>query len=131
MKQLQQSTLCVWALLFVSLTAWTTGAEPSLTYQELHRQFLHPGPAYRGKPFWSWNGELEEDEPIRQIRVMKAMGFGGFSMHLRTGLATEYLGQEWFDLTHACRFTRPRFNSGSTQSAERKVASASSSGFGI
>ena len=24
-------------------------------------QFLHPGPEYRGTPFWSWNCELSED----------------------------------------------------------------------
>jgi hypothetical protein len=102
MKQMRPSILSVCGLLSVSLTAWTSAADPSLTYEELHQRFLEPGPAYRGKPFWSWNGELEEHELIRQIRVMKEMGFGGFFMHSRTGLATEYLGQEWFDLTNAC-----------------------------
>lgn len=41
-------------------------------------------------------------ELIRQIHVLKAMGMGGFFMHSRIGLATEYLGQEWFDLINAC-----------------------------
>ena len=58
---------------------------------------LHcPEAAYRGKPFWSWNGELAEEELLRQVGYMKEMGFGGFFMHSRTGLITEYLGEEWF-----------------------------------
>lgn len=64
--------------------------------------FAHPGSDYRGKPFWSWNGELDETELLRQIHVLKDMGMGGFFMHSRTGLATEYLGDEWFRLTNVC-----------------------------
>jgi len=67
----------------------------------LIRTFENPGREYRGKPFWSWNGELEKDELIRQAKVMKEMGLGGFFMHARSGLITEYLGDEWFDLTNA------------------------------
>ena len=68
----------------------------------LASQFRCPGAAYRGKPFWSWNGELNQEELIRQIHVMQEMGLGGFFMHSRTGLVTEYLGDEWFALTNAC-----------------------------
>jgi len=70
--------------------------------EDLYKKFLNPGSDYRGKPFWSWNGELEQEELIRQVHVMKKMGFGGFFMHSRTGLATEYLGEEWFELINAC-----------------------------
>ena len=63
--------------------------------------FKNPGAEYRAKPFWSWNGELERDELLRQIDVMKEMGFGGFFMHSRSGLITEYLGDEWFELINA------------------------------
>lgn len=61
----------------------------------------HPPMEFRGVPFWSWNGKLEETELRRQIRVMKEMGFGGFFMHSRLGLATEYLSEEWFSLVNA------------------------------
>ncbi|MCG8700767.1 MAG: hypothetical protein MI922_22125, partial [Bacteroidales bacterium] len=44
----------------------------------------------------------EEEELKRQITIMKEMGLGGFFMHSRTGLATEYLGDDWFALTNAC-----------------------------
>ena len=63
---------------------------------ELIRCFRDPGPAWRGKPFWSWNGELRGEELVRQAHIMKEMGFGGYFMHSRTGLITEYLGEEWF-----------------------------------
>lgn len=64
--------------------------------------FKNPGAGYRGKPFWAWNGMLDKEELRRQILVMKEMGFGGFFMHSRTGLQTEYLGDEWFTLTNDC-----------------------------
>ncbi|MCK4745916.1 MAG: hypothetical protein KAT15_02730, partial [Bacteroidales bacterium] len=70
--------------------------------EDIKTKFDEPGNAWRGKPFWSWNGELEEEELIRQIHVMKEMGMGGFFMHSRIGLKTEYLGDKWFDLINAC-----------------------------
>jgi hypothetical protein len=70
--------------------------------KKLLADFLTPATAFRGKPFWSWNGELDETELLRQIHVFKEMGFGGFFMHSRTGLSTEYLGDEWFRLTNLC-----------------------------
>lgn len=60
--------------------------------------FIEPGVRFRGKPFWAWNGRLDGKELERQISIMKEMGFGGFFMHSRTGLVTEYLGEEWFRL---------------------------------
>lgn len=69
-----------------------------MSKQNLYDIFQNPGIEWRGKPFWSWNGELREDEVRRQINVMKQMGLGGYFMHSRAGLITEYLGEEWFDL---------------------------------
>lgn len=57
---------------------------------------------YRGVPFWSWNNELDEKELVRQIEDMKAAGLGGFIMHARIGLKTEYLGEKWFSCIDAC-----------------------------
>ena len=64
--------------------------------------FEKPSAAFRGKPFWAWNGKLDEAELKRQIDVMREMGFGGFFIHSRAGLETEYLGEEWFSLVNAC-----------------------------
>ncbi len=69
---------------------------------ELTDVFAEPGSAYRGKPFWAWNGRLEAGELRRQIRVMHRMGLGGFFMHSRIGLATPYLSEEWFRMVEAC-----------------------------
>lgn len=69
---------------------------------ETVKRLRDPEAAYRGKPFWSWNGALEEKELLRQIDCMREMGFGGFFMHSRTGLITEYLGEEWFRLIRRC-----------------------------
>ncbi len=52
---------------------------------------------YRPIPFWSWNEKLQKDETIRQVRVMDEIGMGGFFMHARGGLQTEYMGEEWFE----------------------------------
>ena len=54
------------------------------------------------KPFWSWNDKLERDELIKQIEDMHKNGIEGFFMHARGGLVTEYMGEEWFELTEAC-----------------------------
>ncbi len=51
---------------------------------------------YRPIPFWSWNGKLESEETRRQVRLMSDAGIGGFFMHARGGLQTEYLSDEWF-----------------------------------
>ena len=60
--------------------------------------FQNPGPEYRGKPFWAWNGELKKEEIAFQIGCLKEMGFGGAFLHSRTGLATEYMSDEWMRL---------------------------------
>ena len=52
---------------------------------------------YRPIPFWSWNDKLDPDELVRQIHEMKNAGMGGFFMHARGGLLTEYMSDEWFD----------------------------------
>lgn len=68
------------------------------TPTNVRQEFVSPSAAYRGKPFWSWNGELRGEELVRQAHIMKEMGLGGFFMHSRSGLITEYLGEEWFNL---------------------------------
>lgn len=64
--------------------------------------FKNPTSEYRGTPFWSWNCELDSDELKRQIDCLKEMGFGGYHMHCRTGMATPYLTEEFFSLVSDC-----------------------------
>lgn len=58
--------------------------------------------SFKSIPFWSWNGKLEKEELKRQIAFMKDNGCGGFIMHARGGLKTEYLGQEWLEAIKFC-----------------------------
>ncbi len=107
------SSLRFWVVLACGLACGGVQAEPTSSGavpdspaasadSALVKAFEKPGAEYRGKPFWSWNGELEKGELLRQIGLIKEMGFGGFFMHSRTGLATEYLGDQWFNLINPC-----------------------------
>lgn len=51
---------------------------------------------YRPIPFWSWNEKLDRDSTVKQVRMMHQVGIGGFFMHARGGLETQYMGDEWF-----------------------------------
>ncbi|MCL2571171.1 MAG: hypothetical protein FWE11_02110 [Defluviitaleaceae bacterium] len=73
-----------------------------MTYHELKKDFLSPSSQHRSLPFWAWNDALLVDELVRQIHSMKEQGIGGFFMHSREGLETDYLSEEWFDLVKAC-----------------------------
>jgi hypothetical protein len=57
---------------------------------------------YKPMPFWSWNDELDPEELKRQIRWMHKQGLGGFFMHARNGLKTEYLLEEWMYCIETC-----------------------------
>ena len=73
-----------------------------MTIDNIFESLQHLPVIYRGAPFWSWNGFLEENELRLQIRQMKAAGLGGFFMHSRIGLKTPYLQKEWFEKINVC-----------------------------
>ena len=64
--------------------------------------FRNPTAEYRGTPFWAWNCKLDQEQVCRQVDYFKEMGFGGFHMHCRVGLATPYLSEEFMDCIKAC-----------------------------
>ena len=72
--------------------------------------FKNPGAEYRGTPFWAWNCELNQGTLDRQISCMKEMGFGGFHMHVRVGLTTEYLSDEFMGFIKGCADKAKREN---------------------
>lgn len=74
----------------------------STCIEKLKNAFEDDLAEYRSVPFWSWNNELDEAALIEQIDEMKRVGIGGFIMHARTGLTTEYLGEKWFSCIGAC-----------------------------
>ncbi|UKI32215.1 MAG: FAD-dependent oxidoreductase [Lentisphaeria bacterium] len=78
-----------------------TGIDGTMSERTMRNQYppLH---SLRPMPFWAWNGELTLERLRLQIRQMKEMGFGGFFMHSRFGLKTEYLGERWFACVKEC-----------------------------
>ncbi|MBR2020947.1 MAG: hypothetical protein IJ939_00790, partial [Clostridia bacterium] len=64
--------------------------------------FENPTSEYRAAPFWAWNCELDEKELLWQIEQLKQMGFGGFYMHTRSGMATKYLSDDFMKLVKSC-----------------------------
>ena len=66
------------------------------------RLFRDPTSEYRGAPFWAWNTELRIPLLLKQIECLKEMGFGGFHMHSRVGMATPYLSDMFMMLVKGC-----------------------------
>ncbi|MBQ4130823.1 MAG: hypothetical protein IJD71_00605 [Clostridia bacterium] len=64
----------------------------------MNKEFLkNPPKKYRPAPFWSWNEKLSVDSTAEQVELMDKAGLGGFFMHARGGLQTEYMKSDWFD----------------------------------
>jgi hypothetical protein len=59
------------------------------------RDLRDPPKPFRPIPFWSWNEDLTVEETRRQIAEMDRVGIGGYFMHARGGLQTEYMGDDW------------------------------------
>ena len=71
--------------------------------ERLSEELWHsPTSEYRGTPFWAWNSALDPDVLREQVSLFEEMGFGGFHMHVRQGLETEYLGKDFFKAVNAC-----------------------------
>ncbi len=64
--------------------------------------FRNPTSEYRGTPFWAWNSKLDEALLLKEIEQLKEMGMGGVHIHCRTGMATEYLSDEFMNLVKSC-----------------------------
>ncbi len=52
--------------------------------------------------FWFLNHELEETELERQLRELKAKGFGGVFLHPRGGLRVPYGSARWYEVIAFC-----------------------------
>ena len=64
--------------------------------------FQNPPAIYRGAPFWAWNCVITDDAIRKQIGYFKEMGMGGFHIHSRTGMSTEYLSDTFLDQVRLC-----------------------------
>lgn len=66
------------------------------------KKIKNPATKYRPIPFWSWNDRLDNGLLRQQIRQMAKAGLGGYFMHARGGLGTDYLSHEWMKCIEAC-----------------------------
>lgn len=66
------------------------------------RFYKDPPARFRGAPFWSWNGKLDKAQLMRQIECFHRMGMGGYTIHVRTGLDTPYLSEEFMEFVRLC-----------------------------
>ena len=65
--------------------------------------FKDPGADYRSKPFWSWNGKMEEKELFRQPRYFKRNGGIRELLCIRElAWLPKYLGDEWMRIVEKC-----------------------------
>lgn len=73
-----------------------------MKYSEIKNSFLNPEAIDRSAPFWSWNDVMDPSEVKTQAKDMITKGMGGYFMHSRVGLESEYLGKDWMDCVQAC-----------------------------
>lgn len=69
---------------------------------DFSQNFKKPPECFRPLPFWSWNDGLDPELLRRQIGEMDEQGLGGYFMHARGGIRTEYLSEEWMRCVDEC-----------------------------
>lgn len=68
------------------------------SFENIEKKFLNPDNEYRSCPLLVFNEIISESEIDRMIDDLKNNGFGGFFVHPRPGLVTEYKSDEWYSL---------------------------------
>ncbi|MFA7637320.1 MAG: hypothetical protein WCX81_06125, partial [Monoglobales bacterium] len=64
--------------------------------------YKNPTSEYRGAPMLSFNTKLTKEGLLKHIEAYEKMGLGGFDMHTRVGLSTDYLGEEFMEMARFC-----------------------------
>lgn len=89
-------------LLFICLSGFKSSNEKNKPekyyFSEIEKDFSNPGSEFRSSPLLVFNEVITKPELDRMISDLHDAGFGGFFVHPRPGLVTEYLSGEWFDL---------------------------------
>ena len=60
-----------------------------------------PAALHLPAPFWSWNEVMDLQEVRRQVHEMARGGLGGAFIHVRVGLITKYMGDEFLEAVAA------------------------------
>ena len=69
---------------------------------QIKNSLKNPAAGNRTAAFWSWNGDLRQEEMQRQLGDFADKGIGGFFMHAREGLEVPYLSEGWMDRIQRC-----------------------------
>lgn len=71
-----------------------------INLNHMREQFLEPDGSYTPLPFWFWNGNLEQEELLRQLHDFRDKGVEGFVLHPRIGIpdTLPYLSEAFMDL---------------------------------
>ena len=95
--------ITVFMLLYSSLVFQVKAQPAKGTYEKTmdYRKFVDPPMEYRSFPFYSINDSLDAEEIKVQVGDFAKVGFGGFYLHSRDGLLTEFLGNEWWAIMNA------------------------------
>lgn len=83
-------------------TDWVVMKSQTENRESMRNLFHDPPAEFRPLPFWGINDTLTETELRRQIREMKAKGWGGFFPHPRYGMVTPYLTQQYLEAISIC-----------------------------
>ena len=67
-------------------------------FEALRKEFAEPAKEYGTAPLYVWNTTVTREMIDRTMTDLKDKGFGGVFVHPRSGLVTEYLSNEWYDL---------------------------------
>ena len=67
-------------------------------YNTLVNIFSNPTPEFRSVPLWVWHEVVTKEKIDLKLAEFKDKGFGGFFVHPRYGLITEYLSDDWYEL---------------------------------
>lgn len=72
--------------------------ENKFYFKDIEKNFLNPSSEFRSSPLLVFNEVITNPELDRMITELHEAGFGGFFVHPRPGLVTEYLSEDWLDL---------------------------------
>jgi hypothetical protein len=67
-------------------------------FNALRNEFAEPAKEYGTAPLYVWNTTITRELIDRTMIDLKDKGFGGVFVHPRSGLVTEYISDEWYDL---------------------------------
>ncbi len=69
------------------------------SFARLQEQFADPDKDYSTGPLWVWNDVVTKDKIATQLQEFKNQNILQVFIHPRPGLITEYLSEEWFELS--------------------------------